>query len=106
MSELISGKEALIALANGEDVEWTHFSVGKWHDVPEKTAKLQYFLDGDSGWKFRLKPRTVKLNGVEVGQLYSSQWDKYNPNKVTIEFKTEKEARHFSNNALKIFNGI
>src|SRR5574344_590305 len=66
MSELISGKEALIALANGDEVEWTHFSVGKWHKVPQQTAKLQYFLDGDSGWKFRLKPRTITINGVEV----------------------------------------
>lgn len=66
MSELISGKEALIALANGQEVEWTHFSVGKWHKVPQQTAKLQYFLDGDSGWKFRLKPRTITINGIEV----------------------------------------
>ena len=106
MSELISGKEALIALANGEDVEWTHFSVGEWHEVPEKTAKLQYFLDGDSGWKFRLKPRTVNLNGVEVGRLYSCGWDIENPNRVTLEFNSEDDARYFNNNAFKIFNGI
>ena len=66
MSELISGKEALIALANGDEVEWTHFSVGEWHKVPQKTAKLQYFLDDDLGWKFRLKPRTITINGTEV----------------------------------------
>ena len=66
MSELISGKEALIALANGDEVEWTHFSVGEWHKVPQKTAKLQYFLDDDLGWKFRLKPRTITINGIEV----------------------------------------
>lgn len=64
--KLISGKEALIALANGEEVEWTHFSVGEWHKVPQKTAKLQYFLDDDLGWKFRLKPRTISINGIEV----------------------------------------
>ena len=64
--KLISGREALIALANGDEVEWTHFSVGEWHKVPQKTAKLQYFLDDDLGWKFRLKPRTITLNGIEV----------------------------------------
>ena len=64
--KLISGKEALIALANGDEVEWTHFSVGEWHKVPQKTAKLQYFLDDDLGWKFRLKPRTITINGIEV----------------------------------------
>ena len=66
MSELISGKEALIALANGEKVEWTHFSVGKWRKVPQQTAKLQYFLDDDLGWKFRLKQRTITINEIEV----------------------------------------
>lgn len=66
MTNLISGKEALIALANGDEVEWTHFSVGEWHKVPQKTAKLQYFLDDDLGWKFRIKPRTIILNGIEV----------------------------------------
>ena len=64
--KLISGKEALIALANGDKVEWTHFSVGEWHKVPQKTAKLQYFLDDDLGWKFRLKPSTITINGIEV----------------------------------------
>ena len=64
--KLISGKDALIALANGDEVEWTHFSVGEWHKVPQKTAKLQYFLDDDLGWKFRLKPRTITINGIEV----------------------------------------
>ena len=64
--KLISGKEALIALANGDEVEWTHFSVCEWHKVPQKTAKLQYFLDDDLGWKFRLKPRTITINGIEV----------------------------------------
>lgn len=64
--KLISGKDALIALANGDEVEWTHFSVGEWHKVPQKTAKLQYFLDDDLGWKFRLKPRTITINGIEM----------------------------------------
>ena len=31
MSELISGKDALIALANSDEVEWTHFSVCAIH---------------------------------------------------------------------------
>ena len=75
MSELISGKEALIALANGDDVEWTHFSVGEWHKVPQKTAKLQYFLDDDLGWKFRLKPRTIMIEDVEVPAPFEPKVD-------------------------------
>lgn len=102
MSELISGKEAKLAWANGKTIEF-HYANTIWAELPS-CAQLSIFDDEEI--KFRLKPRTVNLNGVEVGQLYSSQWDKYNPNKVTIEFRTEKEARHFSNNALKIFNGV
>lgn len=120
MSELISGKEALIALANGEEVEWRspEWSGYNWHSVltsPHTCIGAVEILNetyhredtgSDQPVVFRLKPRTVNLNGVDVGLLYSSQWDKQNPNKVTIEFNTEEEARHFNNNALKIFNGV
>ena len=76
--KLISGKDALIALANGDEVEWTHFSVCEWHKVPQKTAKLQYFLDDDLGWKFRLKPRTITINGIEVPAPFEPKdGDKY-----------------------------
>lgn len=61
MSELISGKEALIALANGEDVQ-ASVNGFDWKDAIE--FGLVYFLNGDA--HFRLKPRTVNLNGVEV----------------------------------------
>lgn len=66
---LISGKEALIAIANGECVQG---SIGwGWEDI-EVTDKIsiQSFLTGvnKSGIKvdFRLKPRTIILNGIEV----------------------------------------
>lgn len=70
MSELISGKEALIALANGEDVEVKHP-----HDNWFKSWTLLNNIGGkiflssmlnDDGYQFRLKPRTVNLNGIEV----------------------------------------
>lgn len=101
MSELISGKEALIALANGEEVEYLEDD-NKWHLIDKEIVVISALID----CKLRLKPRTVNLNGVDVGQLYSSQWDRENPKKVTIEFNTEEEAHHFNNNALKIFNGV
>lgn len=111
MSEFISGKEALAKVSEGIvqykcDTDPVH---DRWTTITDHfwdQYNLGVFLNENTTWKFRLKPSTVNLNGVEVGQVYSSQWDKYNPNKVTIEFKTEKEARHFSNNALKIFNGV
>lgn len=60
MCELISGKEALIALANGEEVE--NFNGGAWCSVDE-SSEVGAFL---SDRKFHIKPRTITLNGIEV----------------------------------------
>ena len=66
MSELISGKEALIALANDQDVEYmdtsgTFESLG-WSNAFGLGTNL-FFL---GRFKFRLKPRTITINGIEV----------------------------------------
>jgi hypothetical protein len=66
MTNLISGKEALIALANGEDVQISHKHATlkkEWHDL-YGTLMLSAF-DSDI-YEFRLKPRTITLNGIEV----------------------------------------
>ena len=60
--KLISGKEALIALANGESVEYmdtsdTFESLG-WSNAFGLGTNL-FFLDR---FKFRLKPHTIKLS--------------------------------------------
>ena len=60
MSELISGKEALIALANGEEVEFDT-GVGTWH-LAHKGLTLHCF----DSYKFRLKPRTIMIGNIEV----------------------------------------
>ena len=60
MSKLISGKEALIALANGEEVEYN--SINGWSDV--KHLHVHEFLG--VGYEFRLKSRTITINGIEV----------------------------------------
>lgn len=62
MSELISGKEALIALANGEDVETKKKDEITWSSI----GFFAVNIFKDERWEFRLKPRTVNLNGVEV----------------------------------------
>ena len=69
MSELISGKEALIALANGESVQCANAVTLNWSDVDGDchidlftTAKNRNGFDS----VFRLKPRTITLNGIEV----------------------------------------
>ena len=61
--KLISGKEALIALANKIPIEYTSDALGEWFDVNNSNT-LGIFERSD--FKFRLKPRTITLNGIEV----------------------------------------
>ncbi len=61
MTNLISGKEALIALANGEDLQWRDGDFQQWNDVNDD-LRLGIFNDCE----FRLKPKTITLNGIEV----------------------------------------
>lgn len=65
MSKLISGKEALIALANGEKVEFDA-GIGTWH-LAHKGLTLHCF----DSYKFRLKPRTISINGIEVPATFN-----------------------------------
>ena len=67
--KLISGKEALIALANGESVQCANAVTLNWSDVDGDchidlftTAKNRNGFDS----VFRLKPRTITINGIEV----------------------------------------
>lgn len=66
MSELISGKEALIALANDQDVEYTDtsntFKSLGWSNAFGLETNL-FFSDR---FRFRLKPRAITINGIEV----------------------------------------
>ena len=55
--KLISGKEALIALANDRDVEYLDENLNEWVCID----MAHYFKR-----KFRLKPRTITINGIEV----------------------------------------
>ena len=82
MSKLISGKEALIALANGEEVECKNDVTGMdWSDATGLLVKS--FFDPTHMWGFRLKPRTITINGIEVpvpfepeiGERYCYLWD-------------------------------
>ena len=64
MSKLISGKEALIAICDGIDVEHRMVGVSEFGDNPKtKYLLLDNFLNGS--FEFRLKPRTITINGVE-----------------------------------------
>ena len=63
MNELISGKDAMIALANGEEVE---FKCGgmSWSNLDAKQQPLEILIDKNV--IFRLKPRTITINNIEV----------------------------------------
>lgn len=66
MSELISGKEALIALANGETIQAQykdHIKENCWFDILS-TDQLSVFDRDDLN--FRLKKKTIILNDIEV----------------------------------------
>ena len=61
--KLISGKEALIALANGQEIEARHKQTGMgWSNA----MTLNLFSFHSSLFEFRLKPRTITINGIEV----------------------------------------
>lgn len=79
MSELISGKEALIALANGENVEacvTLRQDKNDWHWFDAKNLTVNEIeameTEGDSDGgniraiAFRMKPRTITINCIEV----------------------------------------
>lgn len=66
MTELISGKEALIALANDRDVEYLDENLNEWvcMDMAHHFKR-----------KFRLKPRTITINGIEVPAPFEPKED-------------------------------
>ncbi len=61
--KLISGKEALIALANGKTVEVKRIHDNEWK--PAQLFGVSVFTDSETT-SFRLKPRTITINGIEV----------------------------------------
>ena len=65
MSELISGKEAKLAWANGKKLQIANTIVGEdFYDIDDSNTTLNIF-DLDF-YRFRLKPRTISINGIEV----------------------------------------
>ena len=70
MSNLISGKEALKLVADGV-VQYIHSSEtqDRWTTITDHfwcQYNLGMFLDADTAFKFRIKPRTITINNIEV----------------------------------------
>lgn len=73
MSELISGKEAKLAWANGEDIQLCykqHEEENTWF-LLLSTDPLSTFDRDD--FLFRLKPHTILINGIEVPAPFDSK---------------------------------
>lgn len=64
--KLISGKDALIALANGEIVEYSVAGKNEWYDKILNITPYYFVGNGVGQFDFRLKPRTISINGIEV----------------------------------------
>jgi len=65
MSELISRNDAKLAWANGKKLQIANTIVGEdFYDMDDGNTTLNIF-DLDF-YKFRLKPRTITINGIEV----------------------------------------
>ena len=65
MTNLISGADALIALANGVEVQCRNNITGTdWTNA--KCLLVESFFNPTTMRSFRLKPRTITINGIEV----------------------------------------
>ena len=60
--KLISGKEALIAIGEGEEIEYKFKDSNGW--MPQNCLTIDGYLSDVA--IFRLKPRTITVNGIEV----------------------------------------
>ena len=77
MSELISGKEAKLAWANGKKLQIANTIVGEdFYDIDDSNTALNIF-DLDF-YQFRLKPHTITLNNIEIPAPFEPKdGDKY-----------------------------
>ena len=63
MTNLINGADALRALADGKTVEVKRIHDNEWQ--PAQVFGVSVFTDSETT-SFRLKPKTITLNGIEV----------------------------------------
>ena len=107
MSKLISGKEALIALANGEEVEIKTDVLSPWKKLKQKKIRgLDFYLkdrpNHSDSLRFRLKPRTITINGVELAPCYAVGID-HIKNEVSIQFHNNEDAVKLNSLLLNIY---
>lgn len=124
MSGLISGKEAKLAWANGKKLQIANTIVGEdFYDMDDSNTTLNIF-DLDF-YQFRLKPRTITINGIEVPAPFEPKhgdeiWflnpdygcgyadGDYDPAESVIQFgawQTEEEIKQVVSALRSVFNG-
>jgi len=64
-------KKEIIAWLNGEKVQWTKVDQENWRDVRDQDSFLSAFDNRDN--KFRIAPKTIKINGHEVPEPYKEE---------------------------------
>ncbi len=77
MTNLISGKEALIALANGEEVLWRTKNNAEVKSFRKQTPDLDLVLSGDCNYRFWIKPRTIILSLEIPAPFEPKEGDEY-----------------------------
>lgn len=77
MTNLISGKEALIALANGEEVLWRTKNNAEVKSFRKQTPDLDLVLSGDCNYRFWIKPRTITLSLEIPAPFEPKEGDEY-----------------------------
>lgn len=63
MTKLLSGEEAKLAWANGEQLQVVHMTKKEWETL---TDNYMLSVFDDDSYVFRIKPRTITINGIEV----------------------------------------
>jgi hypothetical protein len=117
MTNLISSKEALIALANGEEVELQATGDMNWYNSTQWTVRELLCFKG----RFRLKPRTITLNieipapfepkdkdnGYVIDLVVSSNpWNESDPETYRVgAWRTEEEIKQVVAALRQIFGG-
>ena len=118
---MITGKEAKQAWANGESVQIE--CAGEFFDIADHREFLNVFDDPAN--KFRLKPRTITINGVEVpspfepkvgekywfiadyvSSGYSDTKEGTGINSSIGKWKTEEEIRQVVAALRQVFGGV
>ncbi|WP_151818886.1 hypothetical protein [Acinetobacter nosocomialis] len=123
---LISGAEALRALADGKGVEYSHEEepYGRWTTISNfEEYSLDYFLAKNTKFKFRIKPQTIKLelelpkpfepkegdtfyylnDGEECGYVKCEHDWAFDPNELNFgAYRTEAEVKQVVEQLRKI----